>query len=64
VLATDGLVPAAIRQDRGRRRPNRSLLQGVLGALDDPTDIARFLLEDRISALSADDKTLLMAVAT
>jgi hypothetical protein len=34
----------------------------VLG-VDDPTEVARFLLEDRISALSADDKTLLMAVA-
>jgi hypothetical protein len=64
MLSTDGLVPAAIRQQGGRRRPNRSFLEPVFGALDDPAEIARFLLEDRISALSADDKTLLMAVAT
>jgi hypothetical protein len=38
-------------------------LEPVLGALDDPTEIARFLLEDEISRLSADDKTLLVAVA-
>ena len=63
MLATDGLAPAALRRDRGRPRPNRSLVQGVFGAADDPTGIARFLLEDRISALSGDDKTLLLAVA-
>jgi len=63
VLGTDGLIPVAVRQKGGRRRPNRSFLEPVIDTLDDPADIARLLLEDRISALSADDKTLLMAVA-
>ncbi len=63
MLSTDGLVPAAIRQQGGRRRPNGSFLGPVFGALADPAGIARLLLEDRISALSADDKTLLMAVS-
>lgn len=62
VLATDGLGPAAIRQHGGRRRPNRSFLEPLLDSLDQPAEIARLLLDDRISALSADDKTLLMAV--
>jgi protein phosphatase 2C-like protein len=64
LLATDGLAPAAIRRNGGRRQANRSFLAPLLDSLDDPTQIARFLLEDRISALSADDKTLLMAVTT
>jgi hypothetical protein len=66
VLGTDGLVPAAIRRPGGRPRPNPSFLEPLLGSLDaerpDPTGVARLLLDDRISALSADDKTLLMAV--
>ena len=66
VLGTDGLVPAAIRRAGGRPRPNLSFLVPLLGSLDaerpDPTSVARLLLDDRISALSADDKTLLMAV--
>jgi hypothetical protein len=64
VLGTDGLIPAAIRQQGARKRVNRSFLEPLLGVLDDPAGIARFLLEDRISALSADDKTLLVAVGT
>ena len=63
LVATDGLVPAAIRQDGGRRRPNRSFLEPLLGSLEEPSEIARLLLDDRISALGADDKTILMAVA-
>jgi hypothetical protein len=62
MLATDGLTPAAIRRNGGRARANRSFLEPLLDSLEDPTEIARFLLDDRISALSADDKTLLMAV--
>lgn len=65
-LGTDGLLPAAIRRPGGRPRPNPSFLEPLLGSLDaerpDPTSVARLLLDDRISALSADDKTLLMAV--
>jgi Protein phosphatase 2C len=67
VLGTDGLLPAAIRRAGGRPRPNRSFLEPLLGSLEverpDPTGVARLLLDDRISALSADDKTLLMAVS-
>jgi hypothetical protein len=66
VLGTDGLLPAAIRRPGGRPRPNPSFLEPLLGSLDaerpDPTSVARLLLDDRISALSADDKTVLMAV--
>jgi Protein phosphatase 2C len=62
VLGTDGLVPAAVRRRNGRRRANDSFLEPLLGSLDAPTDIARLLLDERITALSADDKTLLMAV--
>jgi hypothetical protein len=62
MLATDGLAPAAVRRHGGQRRPNRSFLEPLLDSLDEPTEIARLLLDDRINALSADDKTLLMAV--
>ena len=64
IIATDGLTPAAIRRNGGRDRANRSFLEPLLDSLDAPTEIARLLLDDRISALSADDKTLLMAVDT
>ena len=64
VLSTDGLVPAGIRRDASGALPNRSFLEPVLDSLDEPADIARLLLEDRISRLSADDKTLLIAVGT
>jgi len=67
LLGTDGLVPAAIRRAGARPRPNASFVEPLLGTLDaerpDPTSVARLLLDDRISALSADDKTLLMAVS-
>ena len=63
VLSTDGLVPAAVRQLGGRQWANDSFLEPVLGFFDDPAEIARFLLDDEISRLSADDKTLLVAVA-
>jgi hypothetical protein len=63
VLATDGLTGAGIRQDGPRRRPNPAFLEPMLASLDDPTRIARFLLDDKLTAVSADDKTLLMAVA-
>ena len=62
MLATDGLTPAAVRRYGGRRQPNRSVLEPLLDSLDEPTAIARLLLDDRINALSADDKTLLTAV--
>jgi hypothetical protein len=63
VLATDGLTGAGIRQEGPRRRPNETFLEPVLASLEDPTRIARFLLDDKLTAVSADDKTLLMAVA-
>jgi hypothetical protein len=64
VLSTDGLAPVGIRRNGRGGRANQSFLEPVLDSLDEPTDIARLLLEDRISRLSADDKTLLMAVGT
>jgi hypothetical protein len=62
VLATDGLAGAGIRQVSARRVPNPAFLEPVLASLDDPTRIARFLLDDKLTEVSADDKTLLMAV--
>jgi hypothetical protein len=64
VLSTDGLIPVAIRQHAGRRRANRTFLGPVLAGLNEPAEIARLLLDDHISGLSADDKTLLMAVCS
>lgn len=64
VLSTDGLIPVAIRRQGGRRRANRTFLGPVLDGLNEPAEIARLLLDDRISGLSADDKTLLMAVCS
>jgi Protein phosphatase 2C len=64
MLGTDGLTPAAIRRNGATGRANRSFLEPLLDSVDSPTEIARFLLDDRISSLSADDKTLLMAVGT
>jgi hypothetical protein len=64
LLSTDGLIPVAIRQQGGRRRANRTFLEPVLDGLNEPAEIARLLLDDRISGLSADDKTLLMAVCS
>jgi hypothetical protein len=63
LLATDGLAGAGVRQEGPRRRPNPSFFEPVLRALDDPTKIARFLFDDALTAVGADDKTLLMAVA-
>jgi hypothetical protein len=69
ILATDGLAPIGIEQDgAGVPRPNRSFVEPVLGAIAaphrDPTELARLLLDDRLSARSGDDKTLLCAVRT
>lgn len=68
LLATDGVVPIGVQRDGGALRPNRSFLDPVLASLtgtrSDPTEVTRLLLEDRISRVSADDKTLLAAVRT
>jgi protein phosphatase 2C-like protein len=66
VLSTDGLVPLATRGDADQRRPNVSFLTPLLATFDDahpdPSEVARFLLQDQVSSLTADDKTLLVAV--
>jgi hypothetical protein len=69
LLATDGIAPIGVeRGEREARRPNVSFLGPVLDSLSDkksdPAEVTRLLLQDRISRLSADDKTLLAAVRT
>jgi hypothetical protein len=69
MISTDGLAQAALSYARGQpRRPNRSFAERLLLFVDDPdSDIAelpRLLLQDQIIRLSADDKTLLVAVRT
>jgi hypothetical protein len=67
VLGTDGVLPAGVRRIGGRPCPNASFLEPLLGSLEaarpDPTSVARLLLDKRISELSGDDKTLLVAVS-
>jgi Protein phosphatase 2C len=66
VLGTDGVLPAGIRRNGGRPSPNASFVEPLLGSLEaarpDPTSVARLLLDERITRLSGDDKTLLVAV--
>jgi hypothetical protein len=69
MISTDGLAQAALSYARGLpRRPNRSFAERLLLFVDDPdSDIAelpRLLLQDQLTRLSADDKTLLVAVRT
>lgn len=66
LLATDGITPIGVHRSGPAQRPNRSFVEPVLASLTaerpDPTEVTRLLLDDRISRLSADDKTLLAAV--
>jgi hypothetical protein len=68
MLSTDGLAPLATTGNAEHRRPNPSFLTPVFDSFEeqhpDPAQLPRFLLQERVSALSADDKTLLLAVAT
>ncbi|MER7176063.1 PP2C family serine/threonine-protein phosphatase [Streptomyces mesophilus] len=67
VLSTDGLTQAALTRFQ---TPNASFLAAVLGPLespakdpdDDEAELAELLRSDRLSAVNADDKTLLRAV--
>ncbi|MGD1219492.1 MULTISPECIES: PP2C family serine/threonine-protein phosphatase [Streptomyces] len=71
LLSTDGLVQAALnRAGSGTPSPNVSFVDAVFRSLDAPgpvTDsahegLATLLRSDRLTALNADDKTLLRAV--
>ena len=67
MIATDGLAQAALSYTQGIPcRPNRSFAERLLLFIDDPgSDVAelpRFLLQDQLIRLSADDKTFLVAV--
>ena len=66
LLGTDGVAPIAIKRDGRVQRANASFVEPVVESLtavrSDPTEVTRLLLEDRITRLSADDKTLLAAV--
>ncbi|WFB10651.1 protein phosphatase 2C domain-containing protein [Streptomyces sp. LX-29] len=71
LLSTDGLAQAALsRPDGGCQTPNASFAAAVLGSLDRPgpdpvrdeEELAALLRSDRLSALNADDKTLVRAV--
>jgi hypothetical protein len=66
LLGTDGIAPIAVKRDGRSQRANVSFVAPVVESLTsvgtDPTEVTRLLLEDRITRLSADDKTLLAAV--
>jgi hypothetical protein len=66
LVASDGLIPPGVQRSDGSWLPNRSFLDPVLAALTgprtDPAEVPRLLLDDRISSLSGDDKTLLVAL--
>jgi Protein phosphatase 2C len=65
LLGTDGVIPLAIKRDGAAPRPNRTFVEPVLRSLaarSDPAEVSRLLLEERLTRLSADDKTLLAAV--
>jgi len=67
LLGTDGLAPLAVQRNGASQRPNRTFVEPVLSWLtagSDPAEMSRFLLEERLTRLSADDKTLLAAVKT
>ncbi len=71
LLSTDGLQQAALSWSDGRPvRPNASFVSAVFASLDKPgpdpeadtAALAELLRSDRLSAVNADDKTLLRAV--
>ncbi|MER5533602.1 PP2C family serine/threonine-protein phosphatase [Streptomyces mirabilis] len=71
LLSTDGLVQAALnRSGSGAQSPNASFADAVFRSLDTPGPVsenaheglAALLRSDRLTALNADDKTLLRAV--
>ncbi|MFC9848861.1 PP2C family serine/threonine-protein phosphatase [Streptomyces sp. NPDC060223] len=68
LLSTDGLVQAALtRSGSGAQSPNTSFADAVFRSLDTVSDdshegLATLLRSDRLTALNADDKTLLRAV--
>lgn len=71
LLSTDGLVQAALsRSGSGTQSPNTSFADAVFRSLDAPgpmsdnahEGLAALLRSDRLTALNADDKTLLRAV--
>lgn len=68
LLGTDGITPIAVRRHGAVHRPNKSFVEPVLRSLretmSDPAEVSRLLLEERLTRLSADDKTLLAAVKT
>ncbi|MGW0661949.1 PP2C family serine/threonine-protein phosphatase [Streptodolium elevatio] len=73
LLSTDGLAQAAISWFGGRAvDPNKSFATAVFRSLDNPGPdpradeeaLAALLRSDRLTALNADDKTLLRAVRT
>lgn len=67
LLGTDGVTPLAVKRDGAATRPNRTFVEPVLRSLaakSDPAAVSRLLLEERLTRLSADDKTLLAAVKT
>jgi hypothetical protein len=69
LVCTDGLAQAALSYTQGLpRRPNRSFAERLLLFVDDPrsevAELPRLLLQDQLSRLNADDKTLLAAVRT
>lgn len=71
LLSTDGLAQAALnRSGSGAQSPNTSFAEAVFRSLDTPGPVsdsahdglAALLRSDRLTALNADDKTLLRAV--
>ena len=71
LLSTDGLAQAMLnRPAGGAQSPNTSFADAVFRSLDTATDddrdsnLAALLRSDRLTALNADDKTLLRAVRT
>ncbi|MFF6785637.1 protein phosphatase 2C domain-containing protein [Streptomyces sp. NPDC012510] len=71
LLSTDGLAQAMLnRQAGGVQSPNTSFADAVFRSLDtapddaQDTNLAALLRSDRLTALNADDKTLLRAVRT
>jgi hypothetical protein len=71
LLSTDGLAQAALnRSGSGASSPNASFADAVFRSLDTPgavsenahEGLAALLRSDRLTALNADDKTLLRAV--
>jgi hypothetical protein len=68
LLGTDGIAPLAVRRHGTAQVANASFVEPVLSSLkaarSDPAEVSRLLLEEELTRLSADDKTLLAAVKT